>query len=56
MQKIDTTVEEQQKEDACWETLSFLRLPADVTSVFQKIKSSLEYHQDRVHDSERTTN
>lgn len=46
---------EQLQGDACREALSFLHHSTDVTSVFQKMKSTLEYRQEIVHDPQRTT-
>ncbi|KAK7929678.1 hypothetical protein WMY93_006073 [Mugilogobius chulae] len=51
----DTSAGEQLSGDACREALSFLGHSTDVASVFQKMKSTLEYRQDLVRDSEQTT-
>lgn len=50
-----TAAGEQLQGAACWEAISFLSHSSDVTSVFQKMKSTLEYRQELVHDQKRNT-
>lgn len=50
-----TAAGEQLQGGACSAAISFLSHASDVTSVFQKMKSTLEYRQELVHDPERNT-
>lgn len=53
--RLAATLPEQLDGDACREAISYLIHSHDEASVFQKMKMTFQYHQDLVHDPQRTT-
>lgn len=53
--RLAATLPEQLDRDAWREAISFLIHSHDEASVFQKMKMTFQYHQDLVHDPQRTT-